>query len=154
MEVTARYPIRWLGFLALLFVISLPAHATLGANATSVQADQARIQGSLRVVQSSAYTVHEIQATSGTVVREYVSPAGKVFAVTWQGPGLPDMKQVLGTYFDQYAQAAKVRRARRSPLYVQEPGLVIEMAGRSRAFFGRAYVPQMVPQGVQADGLR
>jgi hypothetical protein len=37
----------------------------------------------------------------GTSVRRYVSPAGKVVAVAWKGPVMPDLRQVLGpTSFD------------------------------------------------------
>ena len=84
--------------------------ASLGGDATSVQADQARMQGSLQKTSANSYEVHEIQASTGVAVREYVSPAGKVFAVTWQGPFHPDLRQVLGAYFEQYAQGTQANQ--------------------------------------------
>src|ERR1700722_19006066 len=42
-----------------------------------------------------------IEAPDETVVDEYVSPAGTVFAVAWHGPFVPDMQQILGSYFGQ-----------------------------------------------------
>ena len=55
---------------------------------------------------------------SGTTVREYVSSNGTVFAVAWQGPWLPDLRQMLGPYFDDYQRALQSttgkRRARGS----------------------------------------
>jgi len=84
-----------------------PAFAALGEPASSVQADQAHMQGTLRTTQTQAYTIHEIRAATGTIVREYVSSSGRVFAVAWQGPWPPDMRQILGSYFEQYQQAVQ-----------------------------------------------
>jgi len=91
---------------------------------------------------------------SGTAVKEYVSPAGMVFAVCWQGPSLPDLRQVLGRYFEQYTEAARTQRAGPGPRVTQQPGLVVETGGHMRAYFGRAYVPQMLPRGVLAEEIQ
>jgi uncharacterized protein DUF2844 len=142
-----------------VFVVgtSFPAWAALGGDIASVQADQVHMQGTRRVTTAAAYTVHEIQGASGTGVREYVSPDGKVFAVAWQGPYLPDMRQLLGSSFEQYAQAAKAQRStrmRRGPRLIEEPGLTVEMSGHPRSFSGRAYIPGMLPPGVPAEDIR
>jgi hypothetical protein len=105
---------------------------------------------------ASSYTVHEIQAATGTVVREYVS-GGKVFAVAWQGPWPPDMRQLLGSYFDQYTQAAQSPssfRGGRGPRMIQQPGLVVQIGGHARSFAGRAYIPEMLPAGVLGEDIR
>jgi hypothetical protein len=144
------------GMLA-MFAFPFAVSASLGGDVTSVQADQARMQGSLRTTSGNSYNVHEIQASTGVTVKEYVSPAGKVFAVTWQGPFHPDLRQVLGTYFEEYAQAVQTQRASRSgrgPLLIQQPGLVVQISGHMRAFVGRAYVPQMMPAGVHVEDIR
>lgn len=140
--------------LLVLLLFCLPAFATLGEKAASVQADQTRMKGSIRVTQTAAYSVHEIQAEPGVVVREYASPQGTVFAVSWRGPGHPDMHQLLGSYFAQYAQAAQAKKSRRGPLRIQQPGLVVEVSGHARALAGRVYVPQLLPQGVQAEEIK
>jgi hypothetical protein len=146
-----------------VFVVgtSFPAWAALGGDVTSVQADQLHMQGTIRSTAKASYTVHEIQSASGTVVREYVSSSGsstgKVFALAWQGPWPPDMRQLLGSYFDQYSQAAKAQssaRVGRRPLMIEQSGLVVEMGGHPRAFTGRAYVPQMLPSGVHAEEIQ
>jgi hypothetical protein len=80
-----------------------------------------------------------------------------VFAVAWQGRWQPDLRQVLGPYFAQYleaASAARGKRARRGPLSIQQAGFVAELGGQPRAFVGRAYLPQLVPQGVDTERLR
>src|ERR1700722_14549310 len=142
-----------------LFVVgtSFPDWAALGGDIVSVQADQVQMQGTRRMTTAAGYTVHQIQGASGTVVREYVSSEGKVFAVAWQGPYLPDMRQLLGSSFEQYAQAAKAQRStrmRRGPRLIEEPGLSVEMSGHPRSFSGRAYIPGMLPQGVLAEDIR
>jgi hypothetical protein len=144
------------GLLALL-LLPLPACASLGGDVTTVQADQAKMQGSLRTTSSDSYTLHEIQSPTGVAVKEYVSTAGKVFAVTWQGPIHPDLRQLLGTYFDQFVQAEQAQRAQRrgrGPVQIQQPGLVVQVSGHMRAFLGKAYVPQMLPTGVRAEDIR
>jgi|SRR5258708_33229843 hypothetical protein len=137
------------------------AWASLGGDAASVQADQIHLQGRRTMKAAGSYTVHEIQGTSGTVVREYVSSEGKVFGIAWQGPWVPDMRQLLGSYFDQYAHANQSAnqtrsgaRIRRGPVLINEPGLVVQIGGHPRAFVGRAYVPQMLPSGVRAETIQ
>src|SRR5438046_10675662 len=74
--------------------VAAPALAALGGDGTSVQADLARMKGALRITSSAGFTVHEITTSYGTVVRAYLTPADKVFAVSWQGPVLPDLLQM------------------------------------------------------------
>src|SRR5580704_9564609 len=120
---------RWL---VVAFVItalmgfSLPASASLGGRATSVESDRAQMNASHRVTQHDTYEVHEMQAPGGTVVDEYVSPAGTVFAVAWHGQFPPPMQQILGTYFDQYSAALQARPKMygHRPVNIQEQGLV------------------------------
>jgi hypothetical protein len=138
-----------------VLALAVPMHlfGALGGDATSISQDQARLKGSLRVAHSAAYTMHEIQAPTGTAVREYVSPAGKVFGVAWQGPFKPDLQQVLGNYYQQYIAAARQRRAR-GPVTIEAPGLVVQSGGHQRGFVGRAYVPEMLPDGVQLQEIK
>jgi len=142
---------------AALIAAAMPAGASLGGDAASIQADQVHMQGSRRTTAAKSYTVHEIQGASGTVVREFVSAEGKVFGVAWQGPWPPDMRQVLGAYFDQYVQANQAQRGtrvRRRPILINQPGLVVQVGGHLRAFAGRAYVPEMLPSGVRAENIQ
>jgi hypothetical protein len=159
-EVSRHMPVSrgWLvATVIFLCTLCFPAFGELGGDATSVQVDQARMKGTLRSLQKEAYAVHEITTSAGTLVREYVSPAGKVFAVAWQGAFVPDFQQLFGTYFEQYSEGAKSQRelhAGRRPLFIQQPGLVVQTGGHMRAYTGRAYVPEMLPQGVSVDAIR
>ena len=146
-----------LGIGLLMLALPIPALAALGGDVTSVHADQAQMKGTLKTTEAEAYTTHAITAPGKTVVKEYVSPEGKVFAISWSGPFIPNMQQLLGTYFDQFAQAAKAQRESQPghrPVSIQQPGLVFQNGGHMRAYVGRAYVPAMVPQGVNVDALQ
>jgi hypothetical protein len=140
-----------------ILATALPAWASLGGDAASIQADQLHMQGSRTTKAADAYTVHEIQAATGTVVREYLSPEGKVFALAWNGPRLPDLRQVLGSYFEQYRAAVQSQsgpRMARRPVMIDQPGLVVQIGGHVGAFSGRAYVPEMLPSGVRAEDIQ
>lgn len=134
-----------------------PVFGSLGGDVTSVEADRAKMEATLQTTSRQLYTVHEMHTANNVTVREFVSPQGKVFGVAWQGSARPDMKQLLGAYFDQYTQAEQKQEAKRvgrAPLLIQEPGFVMQMSGHMRALTGRAYIPQLVPTGVRTEELR
>jgi hypothetical protein len=140
-----------------LVLLPLAASASLGGDVASVHEDQAHMKGTLKSTQAKAFTIHEISASTKTVIKEYVSPDGKVFAITWHGQFVPNMQQLLGTYYQQFADAAAKQREGHfghRPLNIQEPGLVVQNGGHMRFYFGRAYVPAMLPQGVTTDDIQ
>ncbi len=157
-ETLFRRTVAWSTAFLLVLVFSFPAFAALGDTSNSVQADQVQMKANLVFIEADAYTIHEMTAPTGTVVREYVSRRdGRVFAITWRGPFIPDLKQLLGTYFPQYSQAANEQREShvgRHPLNIQEPGLVVQTAGHMRAFSGRAYDPRLIPAGISENDIR
>ncbi len=116
------------------------------------------MEGALRqIVQRNAFSFHEMQSASGVVVREYLTSTGTVFGVTWQGPTIPDLRQLLGPYFDRYQQeAARLARTRlgHGPLVVDLGDVVVESGGHARAFSGRAYLPNRLPPGVRVDDIQ
>ena len=149
--------ISLMGIVLLMLTLPLPALAALGGDVSSVQEDKAQMKGTLKTTENEAYTIHEITAPGNTVVKEYVSPAGQVFAITWHGPFIPNMQQFLGTYYEQFAEAAKAQRERgpgHRPVSINQPSLVFQNGGHMRAYFGKAYVPTMLPQGVTADEIQ
>ena len=145
---------RAAAILPLLMVLSTPALAELGGGEASIAADQAQMKATRRVVGTAQYTVHEIHQDSGTVVREYVSPQGQVFGVAWQGPRLPDLRQILGAYFGDFRAAAASKHARHGGVMLRQAGLVVHSGGHMRAFVGHAYIPQLVPAGVTTDEIQ
>jgi hypothetical protein len=129
------------------------ASAALGETEASVTADVAQLKGSIKVTDRTSYRVHEIQLSSGTLVREFVGPDGKVFAIAWKGPTIPNLRQILGQYFDNYAAAASAGHLGHNHLQIQQSDLVVQAGGHMRAFSGRAYLPQAVPSGVSVGEL-
>ena len=112
------------------------------------------MNGTMRVVPGGQYSVHEIETAAGTKVREYVSPAGNIFAVAWDGPVMPDLRQALGNYFDRYTAAAARGQAGHRQVDVRDRDLVVQVRGHMRAFSGKAYLPLALPDGVTPDELR
>ncbi len=67
------------------------------------------------------------------------------------------MRQVLANYFAQYQQAAQAQanlHAGRRPLLINQAGLVVESGGHMRSFTGRAYIPDILPEGVKTEAIR
>jgi hypothetical protein len=144
---------------ALLLAMPFPARAVLGDGAASVLTDQGRMKGTLRSVDRGAYVMHEITTTTGAV-REFVSPGGAVFGVAWVGQFPPNFQLLLGPYYQQVQQAIAQQaseqptRRRRGPVMIETPGIVFSQGGHMRSFHGQAYIPQLVPQGVQTSDIR
>jgi hypothetical protein len=146
-----RFPWQF-ALLAFAGLLARPGFAALGGDEASVEADAAKMAGSRQVTNAPRYAVHEIRTPYGLVVREYVSASGTVFAIVWRGRRHPDMKLLLGEAFERYGWAARLARHR--PVVVDEPDLVIRSGGHMRAFFGQAFLPLLVPQGVRIEELR
>jgi len=136
---------------SILAAAAFPAWATLGGSAESVVTDQSKFHAKRAVLERRDYTVHEITRDDGTLIREYVTPAGKVFGVSWTGPTIPDLTQLLGAYNAEFQTAIRAKRGRRSSAAVHNPDLVVESSGHMRAFRGRAYLNSMLPSGVTED---
>ncbi|HET7756466.1 MAG TPA: DUF2844 domain-containing protein [Steroidobacteraceae bacterium] len=152
-----RQTLLLIGLLTSGLLLSGPALAVLGGDSASVEADRVSMKGQVRPATSaSGYEVREINLPGGTQVREYLSPAGKVFALSWRGPALPDLRQMLGTYYPRYAAGAKAaaRPGSHRHMKVEEPNLVVESNGRMRAFYGRAWDPALLPPNFSVSEIR
>lgn len=136
--------------------LALPsmAFASLGGTVASVQADQVHMKATARIASTNAkYTVHEMETSTGTKVREYIATNGTVFGVAWNGPTAPDLRQVLGTYFDTFTKATKVSQSGHSHMLIQQSDLVVRSSGHMRAFKGNAFAPALLPQGVTSSDI-
>ncbi|WP_233803950.1 DUF2844 domain-containing protein [Paraburkholderia sp. HP33-1] len=107
---------------------------------------------------STSYTVRETTFGNGTVVREYLSTSGAVFGIAWRGPQMPDLSDLLGSYFPQYVAGVKaVRAARgnaRGPVSVVDSALVVHSGGHMGAFTGVAWLPSALPSGVSGSDIQ
>ena len=147
--------------IALMFFLTLLqgalAYAALGGSpsdfgAAPVTARRLAAAGAATGATASAidsvYTVSQSTLDSGTVVREYSDTAGKVFAVSWRGPTLPDLRTLLGEKFAVMTGAAGQRaRAGHSQLALNQSDVVLVSSGHMRAFAGHAWIPSALPAG-------
>jgi hypothetical protein len=149
-------------FRALAFAAALcpcVASATLGEPEASVQTDGAKFNASIKVTELPSYRLHEIQMPSGSVLKEFSGADGKVFAVVWSGPRVPNLRQAMGQYFDEYAAATSAAQAARTVhsdhthLQIRKADLVVQTSGHMRALSGRAYLPQAIPSGVSLGDI-
>jgi hypothetical protein len=159
----------------LLFLMTGTAQASLGGNAASVLIDQtalATIDSAASSVSTNAatnsntatasdiskgYVVKTVAQTSGTAINEYVGNDGTVFAVSWSGPFMPSLRQLLGAYFGAYQTETARLRANTSghgPLAVDDGELVVQSMGGMHNFFGNAYLKSRLPAGFSLDLLR
>lgn len=140
---------------SVVLALAFPASASLGDNVTTVQSDTAHMKGSVRSVAAPNYVTHEIQVPTGQLVREFVSTDGTVFGVAWDGPFQPDLQQLLGSYFEPMKQAvAAQQRHGHGPISIETSSFVFHSGGHARSFHGSAYVPAMVPQGVDVSEIQ
>jgi hypothetical protein len=137
-----------------IFALAQPAWAALGGTLETIQTDQLQMRAARRVSSRADYTGHELTLASGTVVREYVDATGTVFAVAWQGPFKPDLRQLLGTHFSSFVAAGQGPHSDHRMLKTHSADLVIESGGKMRAFTGRAYLPKLVPPNLSITDIR
>lgn len=142
--------------LLLVLTVALPAGATLGQPEASVTSDQLHMKSEERVQTLQNYRVHELTTAEGTTVREYVSPQGSVFGITWHGRSAPDMNQLLGTYTNnlQTATPAQTKIQRRRGITVRTGDFVYSNFCHLRRCAGSAYLPKLVPANVTAEAIQ
>ena len=106
--------------------LSEPSQAALGGNLDSIQADRATTHAKLTLKTASAYSIHALTLQNGARVQELSNGDGIVFALTWHGPGRPDLRKLLGRYFQifQVQNSERTGRLARMPPSVDHKGLV------------------------------
>lgn len=136
-------------------IYSLNAFATLGE---PIERDRQSLSATSLVAktQHTNFTKHE-QISNSFHVNQFTNNASNVFAVTWQGRGIPDLRALLGSHLYDFQQAlVKARQTHKghAPLEIEENGLHIEMGGNPRQLIGRVWLTNAKPQGVSNEDLR
>jgi hypothetical protein len=149
----SKRPAVKVAFLLAILAVPAPAFAALGGDSASVAEDLKALHGTLTVATAPAYQIHELALASGGV-REYVAPSGTVFAVTWNARKAPDLRQLLGSYFERYAAEARVHRTGHHLLSIDTPDFVASAVLSQRGSRGRAILRALVPGGVTNEELR
>lgn len=131
--------------------------ATSATSAASAAVQRSATSGASSASASASYTVRETTFGNGTVVREYLAADGSVFGLAWRGPQMPDLTDLLGTYFPQYVAGVKTVRAKRGghgPVAVDQSSLVVHSGGHMGAFAGQAWLPTALPAGVSGADIQ
>ncbi|HWI83884.1 DUF2844 domain-containing protein [Ramlibacter sp.] len=137
-----------------LLVCSAAAQAALGEAADSVLRDHAALRGTaLKHTPAAGFEVHETTTPEGTAVRQYVSGAGKVFAATWSGPALPDLKLVLGSHYAQYAADLQRGAGNAKVVAMRTGAMVLRVVKLPRGMAGSAMVPALMPAGASVEDI-
>jgi hypothetical protein len=132
-------------------------HAELGGTVSGVQSDGARMAKRVASVTMGTYTRHDLTRANGGMVREFTNAKGQVFAITWSGPGKPDLRTLLGRYFTTLQSdgraTGRVMHSLRRPPQVAQPDLQIQTGGHMGWFHGVAFIPSLAPAGFPAGDL-
>ncbi len=135
--------------------LSIPAYAGLGGDAASIARDHVALRGITHTVTpTQLYDLHEITLAGGTTVHEYVTRAGQVFAVTWSGPSIPDLKTMLADHYADYLNAATTPHGSHHVLVVRNATIELQMIKLLRGHVGSARVLALTPPGVDLRALR
>src|SRR4051812_5246505 len=117
--------VRTVGTLtALLALPATPALAALGEQHTP-EAVFAPAGSSV-----PAFKTYPRLLASGTRVVEYVNREGVVFAVSWTGPFLPDLRELLGRHFAALVLQQVQDSQLHAPIVVRNGEVVIYASGR------------------------
>lgn len=148
-----------MALIALLALAGLsPAAAELGGNGETIRQDAARETGTVASTTLGRYTVFTITTKEDPpqlTIREYLSDSGVVFGLAWQGARHPNTLRLLGAY--AIAPGTPLR-----PGSVQQPRfsrritdqVVLEAGGHIGDFWGRAYAPALLPDGLSPDVVK
>lgn len=141
--------------IAVAVALAPAAEAGLGEGVDSVARDHATLRAhAATLVPMQAYDRHELVTADGGRVREYASRDGTVFAVTFSGRTMPDLRALLGSQYPDYIAATSALRMNHKVLAINGPGLVMEVVKAPRSITGSAHVPALLPSGVSARELR
>ena len=131
------------------------AFGSLGDRENSISLDVSN----LRITQQSTsrqprFRIHQITSPNYTL-QEYVSTEGVIFAVTWRGRTTPDLAQLLGSYFNETKEALEksTRSHGRTPKTLATQNIVLERGGHMRDVYGKAYLPALIPKGVDVQDI-
>lgn len=143
---------------ALAFLVTaLPCAASLGGAPSQFPAASSGRMHAMSAAGPAAadFTVNVTTLPSGTTVREYTARSGVVFAVSWNGPFMPDLRTLLGPHFAALAaEGARRPKAGHSQLRVAAQDLSIESSGHMRAYTGRAWIASLLPAGFSSGEIQ
>ncbi len=99
------------------------------------------------------YRVEEIRY-GAAMMREYITPTGVIFGLDWKGMIHPDVTDLLGSIAGTHPEGpADPGQAKKSKTDTEAEEVVIQKWGQPDDPHGRAYAPDLAPQGVKPDRM-
>lgn len=101
------------------------------------------------------YKVYEFKTTQ-YILKQYTTTDGTVFAVSWRGDKIPNLKNVLGKYYDEFKNAelnGQINREPRRSLNIKTEKLIFNMSGHIHNKKGSAYDPKLVPSTFKMENI-
>lgn len=128
--------------------------ARLGEHEDSIGTDMGHLGILSRdVAVQGTRKIHTLKLMNDGIVKEWVNAEGVVYAVTWHGPGKPDLRNLLGSHFATYQADTARRHGVRSPPKSTRSDLMILSGGHPGSFWGVAWLPQAAPAGFDPNAL-
>ena len=147
---TKKHHIQIVAILFLVGLVPSVCQAELGSNIASVMAEKTEFNSQLTTSNQYGVTVYIQTLSSGTVIQEYASADGVIFALSWSGRELPNLQVILGNYFKDYLTGIKQSRGAFS---INTESIAIQSAGMMGAFQGFAFLPKQAPVGFTIKNL-
>lgn len=139
------------------FTYSNTANAVLGRQEDSINADLKVIAGKHHVaITHNDFKVHEF-SNDHLLVREYADNNGTIFAITWKGLNHLDLNSFMGNYFSDFKQASEQAPKLQGRLpyrMLRGSQVVVQQFGHMGAVRGKAWVLDLLPQGVTTDEIK
>jgi len=148
-------------FSGITLLSSTFAYAELGGDFSTVQKDSKKLGSPITTTTQtttahSQYNRHEM--SKGRMhVREYADSNGKVFGIAWNGSKHPDLRTLMGSHFNDF-QAAMVQGRRNhhhgGTTTVDSGNIHLEMGGRMMSVYGRVWLTDQVPTGMNLHEIQ
>ncbi|MBA2963425.1 MULTISPECIES: DUF2844 domain-containing protein [Ramlibacter] len=129
--------------------VAAAAHAAAAGGLGDVRLDLPSVQEATLQKKTPAgadYVETQLRLETGTRLRVFRAADGVIFAASWAGPFLPDLREVLGTHFAAVA-ARQEAPGPRNRMVVRQDDVVLVSDGRLGAFQGQAWLPGQLPAG-------
>lgn len=92
-----------------------------------------------------------IRTASQVKILEYFYN-GAVFAASWHGSRMPDLKKLFGSRYQDYESKHQKGSFRNES--VQAGDMIVHTGGHMRAVFGLAFIPALAPPGFTLEDVQ
>lgn len=138
----------------LMLTLTSPGKAALGDQIFS-PGEEAKLWQSTFVneTKNSNFRIYEFKSHQYQL-KQFTNKEGKVFALSWNGLSIPDLKMVLGKYYPFYSNAQfpeQIKHQARRSIQIRTPQLILQSSGLIQYKKGFAYDPNILPSGFNMD---